>query len=228
MRTISRAHSLVVFPCPHVPYNSLVTRTVLHTRLAGVLTKQLSVLPLSEKHVSHNCLTLSLSTRVPHRGAPRMGWTGPTARAGRSLDQEPRRLCSGKHQLCPGRDEQLLRSRVPETRTLDRVFQSTSQEESRPSWRPRRPRVRMPRAMMCHKGQARRGSPRQTPSPGSGQSTGRPVLVLLSAIRADSSLTDPSRPEGAGPEAPGRRGTFRVTDTTPERALRCGLSFAVW
>ena len=47
-----------------------VEKTDTHRHVCGgggsALTKQLSVLPLSEKHVSHTCLTVSSSTRVFH------------------------------------------------------------------------------------------------------------------------------------------------------------------
>ena len=83
MRTI-RAHSLVVFLCLHVRYNSLVTRTVLYTRLAGVFTKQLSVLPLSEKTCVAQLSDLVIEhTRVPQRRAPN------------GLDRSPRREQAG-------------------------------------------------------------------------------------------------------------------------------------
>ena len=55
-----------VFACTPVHSNSLTTSTDSLARIAGALTKQLSVLPLS-KHVSHTCLTSSSSTRVFHR-----------------------------------------------------------------------------------------------------------------------------------------------------------------
>ena len=57
------------------------------------------------------------------------------------------------------------------------------------------------------------------------RSPGRRVFALLSVILADSSFTGLSRPEGAESEAPGGRGTFRVTDTTPECVLRIVTSF---
>ena len=113
------------------------------------------------------------------------------------------------------------------TRTQDRLFQSTSQEDSQPGWRRRRPRVRRPVAMMCHERSRAAVHQGRLQVQVEGKALRR-VLALLFVICADSSFTDPSRPEGAGPEAPGGRGTFRVTDTTPERALRCGLSFTVW
>ena len=56
---------LSVFACTPVHSNSLTTSTDSPVRIAGALTKQLSVLPLS-KHVSHTCLTSSSSTRVFH------------------------------------------------------------------------------------------------------------------------------------------------------------------
>ena len=56
---------LSVFACTPVHSNSLTTSTDSLARIAGALTKQLSVLPLS-KHVSHTCLTSSSSTRVFH------------------------------------------------------------------------------------------------------------------------------------------------------------------
>ena len=59
---------LSVFACTLVHSNSLTTSTDSLARIAGALTKQLSVLPLS-KHVSHTCLTSSSSTRVFHSGS---------------------------------------------------------------------------------------------------------------------------------------------------------------
>ena len=59
---------LSVFACTPVHSNSLTTSTDSLARIAGALTKQLSVLPLS-KHVSHTCLTSSSSTRVFHSGS---------------------------------------------------------------------------------------------------------------------------------------------------------------
>ena len=47
-------------------------------------------------------------------------------------------------------------------------------------------------------------------------------------ILADSSLIDLSRSEGAESEASGGPGTFWVTDTAPERVLRCAPFFTVW
>ena len=67
---ISRVSFLVclsVFACTHVHSNSLTTSTDSLACIAGALTKQLSVLPLS-KHVSHTCLTLSSNTCVFHTG----------------------------------------------------------------------------------------------------------------------------------------------------------------
>ena len=57
------------------------------------------------------------------------------------------------------------------------------------------------------------------------RSPGRRFLALVSVIRADSSFTDLTRSDGAESEAPGGRGTFRVTDTTPECVLRILISF---
>ena len=65
---ISRVSFLVclsVFACTPVHSNSLTTSTDSLACIAGALTKQLSVLPLS-KHVSHTCLTSSSNTRVFH------------------------------------------------------------------------------------------------------------------------------------------------------------------
>ena len=68
---ISRVSFLVclsVFACTPVHSNSLTTSTDSLACIAGALTKQLSVLPLS-KHVSHSCLTSSSNTCVFHSGS---------------------------------------------------------------------------------------------------------------------------------------------------------------
>ena len=79
----------------------------------------------------------------------------------------------------------------------------------------------VPKRMMCQKKVTRDGSSRQplcrleaTRSTDGLEGHGAPNSFV---IRADSSPKD--WPEGAESEAPGERGAFRVTDTTPESVL---------